>query len=243
MPELLFYRRIVALDKDKHRQLRVGEIRKYDFAQQTNSVPLTAVEFFETAREYPIVFAQANTTEHMPVALLGLRDKENLFVDRNGRWDARYIPAFVRRYPFAPAEGGEQLLVCIDEGHPAVGAADGQLLFASNGSPTPFLDKGITFLRDYQAEAVRTRDFVKRLSELDLFTNVMARAELRGGGAYQLEGASVISETKYRALDKEVVEELFRKGWLALIDAHLLSLGNLGGLIDRLANSDRKKTG
>ena len=242
MPELLFYRRITALDKDKHRQLRVGEIRKYDFARQTNSVPLTAVEFFEAAREYPIVFAQVNTAERIPIALLGLRDKENLFVYRNGRWDARYIPAFVRRYPFVPKEGGEQLLVCIDEGHPAVGAADGQLLFASNGLPTPFLDKALTFLRDYQAEALRTRNFVNRLTELDLFTDVAARAELRGGGAYQLGGASVINETKYRALDKEVVEELFRKGWLAMIDAHLLSLGNLGRLIDRLANSHEKKT-
>ncbi|MFY9326441.1 MAG: SapC family protein [Georgfuchsia sp.] len=237
MPELLFYRQITALDKDKHRQLRVGEIRKYNFTRQTNSVPLTAVEFFEAAREYPIVFAQTNAAEHVPIALLGLRDKENLFVDRNGRWDARYIPAFVRRYPFVPAEGGKQLLVCIDEGHPAVGASDGQLLFASNGSPTPFLDKAITFLRDYQAEAMRTKDFVKRLTELDLFTGVAARAELRGGNAFQLGGLSVISETKYRAIDKETVEELFRKGWLALIDAHLLSLGNLGRLIDRIASS------
>jgi hypothetical protein len=240
MPELLFYRQITALDKDKHRQLRVGEIRKYDFTRQTNSVPLAAVEFFEAAREYPIVFAQASAAERVPTALLGLRDKENLFVDRNGRWDARYIPAFVRRYPFVPAEGGEQLLVCIDAGHPAVGAADGQLLFASDGSPTPFLDKAIAVLRDYQAEAVRTGDFVKRLTELDLFTDVAARAELRSGGAYQLGGLSVINETKYRALDKEVIEELFRKGWLALIDAHLLSLGNLGRLIDRLADSEAK---
>lgn len=241
MPELLFYRQIVALDKDKHRQLRVGEIRKYDFARQTNSVPLAAVEFFEAAREYPIVFGQTSATERVPLALLGLRDKENLFLDRSGRWDARYIPAFVRRYPFVPAEGGEQLLVCIDEGHPAVGAAEGQLLFASDGSPTPFLDKAISFLRDYQTEAVRTGDFVKRLTELDLFTDVAARAELHSGGAFQLGGLSVISETKYRALDKEVVEELFRKSWLALIDAHLLSLGNLGRLIDRLASSKANK--
>ena len=238
MPELLFYRQIAALDKDKHRELRVGEIRKYDFTRRTNSVPLAAAEFFEAAREYPIVFAQIAGAEFIPVSLLGLRDKENLFVDRNGKWDARYIPAFVRRYPFVPSEGaGEQLLVCIDEGHPAVGAADGQRLFASDGSPTPFLEKAMDFLRDFQAESLRTRDFVKRLVELDLFTEVAARAELRTGGTFQLGGLSVISEPKYRALDKDAVEELFRKGWLSLIDAHLLSLGNLGRLIDRLSEN------
>jgi hypothetical protein len=52
----------------------------------------------------------------------------------------------------------------------------------------------------------------------------------------------VINETKYRALDKEVVEELFRKGWLALIDAHLLSLGNLGRLIDCVTDGKAKGT-
>ena len=243
MPELLFYRQIVALDKDKHRDLRVGEIRKYEFARQTNSIPLAVVEFFEAAREYPIVFAQANANELVPVALLGLRDKENLFIDRHGRWDARYLPAFVRRYPFVPSETNtDQLLVCIDEFHAAVGAKDGQRLFASDGSPTPFLEKAITFLRDYHGEALRSREFVNRMRELDLFTEVAARAELRTGGAFQLGGLSVISESRYRELDKEVVDELFRKGWLALIDAHLLSLGNLGRLIDRLSDTKGKNT-
>ncbi len=241
MPELLFYQKVVVLDKDKHRDLRVGEIRKYDFTRQTNSIPLTAVEFFEAAREYPIVFAQLNAEEFMPVALVGLRDKENLLVDRAGKWDARYVPAFVRRYPFVPSEGaGDGLLVCIDEFHAAVGAENGQRLFASDGAPTPFLQKAMAFLSDYQSESIRTRAFVKRLAELDLFTEVQARAELRNGGAFQLSGLFVVSEPKYRALDKDVVDELFRKGWLASIDAHLLSLGNLGRLIDRLAENKPK---
>lgn len=241
MPELLFYRQVTALDKDKHRELRVGEIRKYDFTRQTNSVPLAAVEFFEAAREYPIVFAQANVNELIPVALLGLRNQENLFVDRSGNWDARYIPAFVRRYPFVPTAGSDdQLVVCIDEFHAAVGAEEGQRLFSDDGSTTPFLDKAIVFLRDFHAEAVRTREFVKRLSELKLLTEVQARAELASGGAYQLGGLFVISEPAYRALDKDLVDELFRKGWLSLIDAHLLSLGNLGRLIDRLAGEKQK---
>jgi hypothetical protein len=34
---------------------------------------------------------------------------------------------------------------------------------------------------------------------------------------------------KLRALDKEAVQELFGNGGLALIHAHLISLGNLAG--------------
>jgi hypothetical protein len=236
MSEMLFYRKIIALDTEKHRQLRIGEIKRYEFTRQTNSVPLTAVEFFEAAREFPIVFTKADNGETLPAALLGLRDKENLFIDSNGRWSARYIPAFVRRYPFLPAQGdASQLLVCIDEAHPAVGTADGQKLFNQDGSQTPFLDKAVEFMRDYQAEAIRTGEFVAKLKELDLFTEVSARSELRSGGTSQLNGLLVIDETKYRAIGDEVIVAFFRKGWLSFIDAHLLSLGNLGRLIDRLA--------
>lgn len=234
MAELLFYQRITPLDKDQHRHLRIGEIREFSFAAKTNSVPLTAVEFFEAAREYPIVFA-GNAEAPLPAALLGLRTEENLFLTADGRWDARYIPAFVRRYPFvlAPAQD-QQLLVCVDEGNPAVGAGEGQALFTQEGEPTPFLQNAVQFLRQFQTEAEQTRQFMLKLKELDLLQEVSARAELKSGTSYQLNGFSVVNEARYRALDKDTVDELFRKGWIALIDAHLLSLGNLGRLIDRL---------
>ena len=234
MAELLFYETIVAVDKDKHRHLRIGEIHNYAFAAKTNSVPVTLVEFFETAKEYPIVFA-GPPEALAPAALLGLRSDENLFVSTEGKWDARYIPAFVRRYPFvlAPAQN-QQLLVCLDEAHPAVGAADGQALFTQAGEPTPFLQNAIQFLRQFQIEAEHTRQFMQKLQELQLLQEVAARAELKTGGSHQLNGFSVINEARFRALDKDTVDELFRKGWLSLIDAHLLSLGNLGRLIDRL---------
>lgn len=236
MAELLFYRRPMALDKDLHRELRVGEIREYRFSAKTNSVPLAVVEFFEAAREYPIVFAGQAGAEPIPTALLSLRSNENLFVGPGGHWEGHYIPAFIRRYPFVLAgTTDEQLMVCVDEGHPSVGAPKGQRLFTDTGEPAPFLANAIAFMQEFQAETRRTREFVHRIVELELLTEVAARAELKGGGAYQLGGFSVINETKYRALDKDTVDELFRKGWLALIDAHLLSLGNLGRLIDRLA--------
>lgn len=234
MAELLFYETIVPVDKDKHRHLRISEIRDHAFAAKTNSVPLAAVEFFEAAKEYPIVFA-GPAQALMPAALLGLRNDHNLFVTADGRWDARYIPAFVRRYPFvlAPAQD-QQLLVCLDTAHPAVGDTAGQALFSQEGEPTPFLQNAIQFLRQFQLEAEQTRLFMQRLQELNLLQEVAARAEIKSGSSYQLNGFSVINEARFRSLDKDTVDELFRKGWLSLIDAHLLSLGNLGRLIDRM---------
>ena len=76
------------------------------FAGKTNSVILAGVEFSEAAKEYAIVFTQAGD-KVVPVAMLGLRNEENLFVDDKGGWDVRCIPSFVRRYPFVLAETGE----------------------------------------------------------------------------------------------------------------------------------------
>ena len=115
MSEMMFYERVVALNDQAHAKLKVRPAISFAYAARTNSVPLLASEFFDAAREYPIVFARGETGP-VPAALLGLREAENLFVDRDGRWDARYVPAFVRRYPFVPGKGANgELLVCIDE--------------------------------------------------------------------------------------------------------------------------------
>jgi hypothetical protein len=71
-----------------------------------------------------------------PAALLGLREAENLFVDRDGKWDARYVPAFVRRYPFVPGKGPQgELLVCIDEASSCFDAGEGEALFRMASRP------------------------------------------------------------------------------------------------------------
>ena len=80
----LFYRQITALDASRC----VGKSLKtsvgFDFARNTNVVMLNAAEFEQAARIYPIVFASAPNPAAL--AILGLRDGENLFVDANGEW-------------------------------------------------------------------------------------------------------------------------------------------------------------
>src|SRR5271169_2906177 len=69
------------------------------YARGTNSVALTFAEFAQAMRSYPIVFTGGEPVAAM--AILGLRDKENLFVDAAGNWQSgAYVPAYIRRYPF-----------------------------------------------------------------------------------------------------------------------------------------------
>ena len=151
------------------------------FAGETNSVILAGVEFCEAAKEYPIVFTQAGD-KVVPVALLGLRNEENLFVDDKGDWDGRYIPSFVRRYPFVLAETGKtgQRAACIDEGFEGFNDDEGEPLFAGEET-TPILQQAIDFLEESQKQYLRTETFVQRLRDNDLVMSLDAKVDMVDG--------------------------------------------------------------
>ncbi len=234
MSEMIFYERVVALSDQVHANLKVRPASSFAYAARTNSVPLLAGEFFDCAREYPIVFARGDAGP-LPAALLGLRENENLYIDAGGKWDARYIPAFVRRYPFVPGKGAQgELLVCIDEASPCFDATSGEALFA-DGKPTPQLEHAIKFLGEFHQAAAATEALGRRLEELGLLRQADSLAQLNDGSQFRLNGLNVVDEARLRALDRDVVQELFANGSLAAIHAHLMSLGNLAALVDRLS--------
>lgn len=236
MTSLLFYDKPVALNKSAHKDFKIKAAgADFSFATETNSVILAGVEFTEAAKEYPIVFAQAGDSM-VPVALLGLRNAENLFVDAKGQWDAKYIPAFVRRYPFVLAETAEegQRMVCIDEGFSGFGDKEGEALF-ENDAPTPVLQQAIDFLEEYQRQYIRTERFIKRLKELDLLMALNAKVDMADGQTFALTGLMVVDEKKLLELDDAKALDFFKSGELAWVYCHLMSLGNMARMIDRIA--------
>ena len=97
--QLLIYQDLVLLNSERHRDWSVKIGTDFSFARDVSSVPLTAVEFRNAALDYPIVFADADD-EVVPVAVMGVKAEENLYIDAEGNLDATYVPAFLRRYPF-----------------------------------------------------------------------------------------------------------------------------------------------
>ncbi len=240
MPSLLFYDKPTALNKTVHKDYKLkSDGKDFRFADHTNSVILAGVEFTEAAKEYPVVFAQAGESM-VPVALLGLRNDENLFVDKDGHWSARYIPAFVRRYPFVLAETSEdgQRMVCIDEGFDGFGEKEGEPLF-EKGEPTPLLKQAIDFLEEYQRQYVRTEKFLQRLRGLDLLKSLNAKIDMADGQQFGLSGLMVVDEKKLLELDEASALEFFKSGELAWVYCHLMSLGNMATLIDKIAERDQ----
>lgn len=236
MTESAYYEKPVLLDRGRHRALRVKTTDSFAFARKANSLFLAAAEFAEAMKEYAIVFTRTPAGKVSPVVMLGLRSRENLFVDDGGHWDADYIPAFVRRYPFVLAQLADgQMGVCIDEGYPGLNAAEGEALFDAAGANTPFLDNAIEFLNRYQSEFARTEAFCRRLDEAGLLREMNAKADLQDGRSFTISGLLVVDEPKLLALPDATALSLFRTGELHLVSMHLASLTNMQRLIGRAA--------
>lgn len=240
------YKQPRLLDRQADIGKRVRPLVDYRVAQHMNGMMITAVEFFDACKEYVIAFVAAGDAADgkgaprvSPVAIVGLRDGENLMVRADGQWDGRYVPAFLRRYPFAYAADGEgRLNLLVDAGWEGFNDKEGELLVQPDGEPTEFLKQAMQYLDRFEQESMRTRAFCERLVALDL---LVARQldgtlpEAAGGQTVSVTGFSVVDDEKLRALPDAAVLELHRNGMLGLIQAHLLSLGNAPRLLERLA--------
>jgi hypothetical protein len=234
--QLLLYERAVPINARQHRNLSVKSGADYGFAKQVNSVPLMAAEFDPACGEYAIVFA-GQDKDVMPVALLGVRDQENLYVDDKGVWHAKYVPAFVRRYPFvfSSDDKAETFTLCVDEGFAGVNRDGvGERLFDSAGERTQYLNTVLGFLQAYQAQFDATRAFCQRLNELKLLEAMRADFTLRSGQRMALGGFMTVNRERLRALSGDALAQLAARGELDLIYAHLHSQRNFAATAERV---------
>jgi len=235
----LFYQNPVALNKEAHADLTVSPSPEgYRFAASTRAIMVATVEFFDAGRQFPIIFSASADGTIFPVALLGLEENENLFVDVKGVWTAQYVPAYVRRYPFITTDGADgQTTVCFDEAFDGFNLEGGFPLF-EDGEPTEKTREIQAFLQDYLVQLQQTREFGAMLLKEGLLKQIDAQANMESGKSYALNGMLVVDEQKLNQMADVDLVKLFRNGSLALLYAHLLSLRNFTTLINLKAKRE-----
>lgn len=226
---VLFYSRPEPLSADLHGNLGVNPVEKpYAFVAKSHVVPLTVTEFAPAALAYPIIFLGDNK---QPVAVMGLRQGENLFIDAAGDYKPdSYVPAYIRRYPFVFAndEAQGRLVLCFDRAAPFIAEGGMEPLF-KDGQPGEYVSHAIEFCNNFEQERMRTESFVQMLKDLDLFDVREAaftprNAKGEPGEPQKLAEYFAVSEDKLRALSPEKLAELRDNGALGQIYAHLVSL-------------------
>ena len=238
--QLLFYEQVTPISTKRHADWSVETGGNYDFARSVNSVPLTAVEIPLAAREYTIVFA-GDKEGVMPLVVLGIEGKTNLYVDSSGKWEARYVPAFVRRYPFvfARSEDGNTFTLCIDENYVGCNQEGrGQKLFDDEGGRTLFLENVLGFLQEYQNHFRRTRAYCQKLQDLDLLEPMQAQFNLASGEQRSLTGFMAVNRERLKGLSPEALSELAKTDELELTYAHLQSMNNFSSMLERVAKTE-----
>lgn len=233
------FKKLVPFNGQRHGNKKLRPVDNFKFAANSYLASLVVNEFSRASSVYPIVFLKDGSKENPEkfgvYALLGLRQGENLFVDEQGNWDAPYIPAIIRRYPFALGRSeaeGNNFLVCIDEESEFINETEGQPLTKEDGQPAEVVEKAKEYLSDLYKYGELTTRFCKDLADRELLTPLnMQIRDPHGGPSQSIGGCFGVNENKLNELSDQDFLELRKRGALPLIYAHLFSLPNMERLI------------
>ena len=227
------FQQVVPVNKDRHANKKVKAISSFEFASQFHIAYVTMHEFARAASIFPIVFLEdKDKDEFRPVVLMGLNAGDNLFVDADGKWQASYVPAIIRRYPFALTPSGTdgQYVVCIDEASALVSDTEGDALFDDQGEPTQVIENVKRYLAELQQMDTLTNSFGKFLAENNMFTPLNMRVR-ENDKVKNISGCYVVNEERLNNLSDERFLEIKNKNYLAPLYAHLISLAQTERLV------------
>ncbi len=224
---------IAQLDNNTHRDLRIVTTHGATWGDDQMSSPVYLSEFRSAQAYYPIVLQQAdNAGSLQPVALMGLRNGENLFLDARG-WDAHYIPLMIERGPFMIGRNGEELMVHLDMDSPRIGHGEGVPVFQPHGMPTEYLDRINSVLLTLHNGVEAMPAFIAALKRHDLVESFVMDVDAADGSTNRLAGFSTIAEERLAALDAAAIGELHAAGHLSAIYMMVASLAHLRDLVER----------
>ncbi len=232
--KLFLYEQPELLTLEDHGSLGISPpARPFDFAARVRAIPLVVSEIASAQRHYPIIFSEMENP--VPLAVVGLGEESNLFVDADGRWSAdAYIPAYLRCYPFALAmTNDEKFAVVVDRAASAVGE-NAEFPFFDNGEMAPNTKAMVDFCGKYEGERRKTTEYVERLKSLGLLGARRATRKPSDGGEEQTIASYIAVVPELLGdLPADTVTALNDSGMLAVTYAHLFSLENWLPLFER----------
>ncbi|MBC2666476.1 SapC family protein [Novosphingobium flavum] len=223
----VFYKDLMPLNSRDHASWKSRTTDKAPWLAGFHAVPLTVEEFPSAARNFPIIFSSGENP--VPLALMGLNEGVNVFVDGEGKLlENIYIPAYVRRYPFLLARlnpQAEELSLCFDPTSDLVGEYDeGNALF--DGDQASESTKGLLgFCEQFEQAGMKTQAFVEELTKHKLLMDGEVAIQQDGiEQPFVYRGFQMIDQEKLRDVRGDVLRSWNQNGLLPLIYAHLFSL-------------------
>ncbi len=233
----LLYNQLEPLNSNQHGNLKVRGLERLPALAGIHAIPLTVDEFSMAQRHYPIIFSIGD--DPVPLALMGLNEGVNTFVDEQGIPLDRsvYMPAYLRRYPFMLAklrQDSDELSLCFDPTAEAIGEfEDGQPLFDGDQA-SDATNAVLQFCEQFETAGQRTQLFMAELKRSGLLMDGEVAIQPEGvEQPFVYRGFQMIDEEKLREMRGDELRKMNQSGMLALVFAHLFSLGQIRDLFGR----------
>ena len=231
--------RTALLNNIDHKDLKVITQHAAAFGDSINQVLIFPTEFEMIQREYPILLRKDSSDDFQAVALLGLDQGENLFLDEQG-WHARYVPALLARGPFligfkekaVDGEPRREPMIHVDLDHPRISRAEGEPVFLPHGGNSPYLERVIRVLGLMHHGVTFSRPMYTAFAESGLIEPVAVEVNLNDRESFILSDYYTIGEDRLRALSGAHLAQLHASGALRAAYFVASSLGNVSRLIE-----------
>ncbi len=234
---VMFYKNPQPLNKENHKKFGVKPMEKpFEFMADQHFMPITAPEFGSAAASFPIIFAGEERT---PLAVMGIRTGENLFVTDGQFAQDFYMPSFARRFPFVLAGDttNDRFVVCVDESAECVTDKKPTQMFFDGEETSAFTKEAFQFLQNFERDRQTTEVLIKRFKELDLFEQKEMNFQGQNADGTPAERQKIadyfaVTEERLKKLPAKTIKELADNGYLAVAHAHMVSLSNWQRLVN-----------
>ena len=216
-----------AISRERHGERRWRRSASYRFAAQDAVAPIVGAEFAKAALAFPLAFL-ADESSFLPVAVLALEARTNLFVAPDGRWLGGYVPSAFRGHPFRllPSATGALVFCIEEESGLAAEGEEGELFFDAKGAIAEPTQRVLDFLSAVEKDRHATSRACAALTAAGVIRPW--EITLRDATAPRtLQGLHRIDEAALNALPAERFEVLRQAGALPIAYCQMLSMQHL----------------
>ncbi|MBH88610.1 MAG: hypothetical protein CMF71_00045 [Magnetovibrio sp.] len=221
---------LVPLSKTKHASLKLGPVDMNEFLDLL-LIPLYEHEINSVACDYPLCITLQDNTPSLRL-LSSISPKHgSALITSEGKWVGRYVPTYVRHYPFfAIATGPEEKSIFIEDTSPRLQEDSGEALFEKS-EPTTLLAGIVSDMTAIFESASRLQIALDALQKFKLIVPWTPKIASTDGHEATIGDIYRVDMSGLDDLSNPEFNELRELGVLSLAYGQFLSMNNLGKLV------------
>jgi len=223
------------LNNVDHKDLKIIVDRNASLGDSVGGAVVFPGEFLELHKEYPICFQKSKETgEFQVIALFGFSQDENLYLS-DGKWNARYIPAIIRREPFLIGfnERDNSPMIHVDMDSPRISRDnDGVSVFLDSGGNAPLLQEVNQALKIVHEGFSEAKQMFAVFDSLELIEQFSLEIDFDDGSQFQSNSYYTLNQERISSLDDESAGNFLRSGYLQCAYMIIESMSNFQHLAD-----------